>query len=51
MTGKGQEIINPVLRSVSDFEEQLISFMSAEDRNELTRLLRNLLTRVEAATP
>lgn len=50
-TGKGQETIIPVLRSVSDFEGQLISFMSAEDRNDLTRLLRGLLTHVEAGTP
>lgn len=51
MTLKGQEIILPVLRSVSDFEEQVIGFMSAADRDELTGLLRNLLVHVEAGMP
>jgi DNA-binding MarR family transcriptional regulator len=51
MTAEAEAMILPVLRSVSDFEGELISSLAATDREELARLLRTLLLDVETTDP
>jgi DNA-binding MarR family transcriptional regulator len=48
MTTKGRDLILPILRSVSDYEESVIAFFSEAERDELATLLRSLLIQVEA---
>ncbi|MET3721464.1 MULTISPECIES: hypothetical protein [unclassified Arthrobacter] len=43
MTGAGSDLILPVLRSVAEYEDSVISRLSGPERDELATLLRTLL--------
>lgn len=51
MTGAGRDLILPVLRTVSEYEESVIAVFSGPKREELATLLRKLLLHVEATVP
>ncbi|TQS88284.1 MarR family transcriptional regulator [Arthrobacter sp. TS-15] len=48
MTSTGRDLILPVLRSVSDYEESVTAFFSRPEREELAKVLRSLLLHLEA---
>ncbi len=50
LTGAGRDLILPVLRSVSEYEASVIEFLSDQEREDMAKLLRSLLMRVEAGT-
>jgi DNA-binding MarR family transcriptional regulator len=50
MTGRGQEMLPPVLESIAAFESGLLGAFSAADREGMTVFLRTLLTDLERNT-